>query len=109
MVGLLHSELFRTYGVDTVGSPHTAPSSEAGKSVGQDDGARGAYTALIRREGIVHLSYLFSLAVILTIKLSIGAIHSTFTKKLRAKVRKSAQLKRLPSEKARESHQWISS
>ena len=57
MVGLLHSEHPSAYGVDTVGSPHTAPSSEAGKSVGQDDGARGAYTALIRREGIVHLSY----------------------------------------------------
>jgi len=58
MVGLLHSEHFSTYGVDPVGSPHTASTSEAEKSVGQDDGARGAYTALIRREGIVHLSYL---------------------------------------------------
>ena len=60
MVGLLHSEHFSTYGVDPVGSPHTASTSEAGKSVGQDDGARGAYTALIRREGIVHLSYFLS-------------------------------------------------
>ncbi|KXB72483.1 hypothetical protein HMPREF3185_01695 [Porphyromonas somerae] len=42
-------------------------------------------------------------------KPSIGAIRSTFTKKLRAKVRKSAQLKHLPSEKARKSHQRISS
>ena len=72
MVGLLHSEHLNAYGVDTVGSPHTAPSSEAGKFVGQDDGARGAYTALIRREGIVHLSYL-PLRLYLTMKLSIGS------------------------------------
>ena len=35
MVGLLHSEHFSTYGVDPVGSPHTASTSEAGKSVGK--------------------------------------------------------------------------
>ena len=42
---------------------HTAPTIKVGRSVRQDDGAGGAYTALIRREGIVHRSIL-SLSVI---------------------------------------------
>ena len=53
---------------------HTAPTIKVGRSVRQDDGAGGAYTALIRREGIVHRSILFLICCLLLKHLAAGNI-----------------------------------
>ena len=53
---------------------HTAPTIKVGRSVRQDDGTGGAYTALIRREGIVHRSILFLICCLLLKHLAAGNI-----------------------------------
>lgn len=53
---------------------HTAPTIKVRRSVRQDDGAGGAYTALIRREGIVHRSILFLICCLLLKHLAAGNI-----------------------------------